>query len=170
MSAERERLIFVASLSLIPEVPVFFYFSDPAKSTKFNFPILIICLSFYKKFIIVWDYLSLCCFNINREDAVTSWTITIHESFSSGLVLVPLLKTGLQLNNWVANPNLTVLNLHTCVMMFLNFQSFLYYVRSLKCFYLFKITYIKGRESLHCIFRRKSIWLKPKVDRSIVKS
>jgi hypothetical protein len=43
IKADKLRLIFVASLNLKPIVPVFFYFSEPAKSTKFSLPILIIC-------------------------------------------------------------------------------------------------------------------------------
>ena len=37
-SADSERLIFVASLSRWPVAPVFDCRSDPAKSTRFNFP------------------------------------------------------------------------------------------------------------------------------------
>jgi hypothetical protein len=37
---ERLKLIFVASLSLCPVAPVFDCLSDPARSTRFNLPIL----------------------------------------------------------------------------------------------------------------------------------
>jgi hypothetical protein len=43
--ADSDKLIFVASFILSPVAPVLFALSDPAKSTKFSFPFLIIALS-----------------------------------------------------------------------------------------------------------------------------
>jgi hypothetical protein len=37
-SADKDKLILLASLSLSPVAPVFVYRSDPAKSTRFSFP------------------------------------------------------------------------------------------------------------------------------------
>jgi len=41
LKAVRDKLIFLASLSLSPVAFVFDCLSDPAKSTKFSFPALI---------------------------------------------------------------------------------------------------------------------------------
>jgi hypothetical protein len=46
IKADRDKFILVASLNLWPVDPVFFYFSDPARSTRLSFPILIFYLLF----------------------------------------------------------------------------------------------------------------------------
>jgi len=47
-NADNDKLIFLASSSLVPSAFVFDCLSDPAKSTRFNFPALICCLPFSK--------------------------------------------------------------------------------------------------------------------------
>jgi hypothetical protein len=41
-NADKDKFIFVASLSRSPVAPVFDYLSDPARSTKFSFPAVIV--------------------------------------------------------------------------------------------------------------------------------
>ena len=51
--AERDLLIFLASSKVVPDAPVFPTFSEPARSTRYKFPVLDAPLSVFRCWIVI---------------------------------------------------------------------------------------------------------------------
>ena len=143
IKAERDKLIFVASLNLTPVVPVRFCFSDPARSTRFNFPMRIVysfllfnynvpvsskLLSSIRKESVTHGSVVDGSLHENSEYAMGTGGVSVHRGLPRHFCLVSFSKCFNQLLYTIADTDLAVLNLHTFLSLF-DLQSFFDNVR-----------------------------------------
>ena len=73
-------------------------------------------------------WLRFCSFNINSEDAMWPWRVSIHESFTPGLAFIPFHQSHSHICNTLTDPYPTSLDLHTILPNLLNLKFFLYHL------------------------------------------